>query len=296
MIQVILRGGMGNQMFEYAHGLALAKKHHTDLVVDITYLNDRFPRTRKFVYRHYELDAFTTSPRFTALSNVSRAVPVPGVWTGLDFCMVGIRNLLGARKYIREKKNWSFDPSVTGAGSDVCLWGFWQSERYFADAKEEVARAFTFSDALPPAAETLAEGIRRHTASVSLSVRRGDYVNAANAKIFGGTDLNYYHDAIAYIVSRVPEPHFYVFSDDIAWCRENVTPSFLVTYVPADIDGRSVMQLSSLCKHHIIANSTFSWWAAWLNKNPNKIVVAPKRWSADSREENDIVPKEWVVL
>ncbi len=295
MIQVMLRGGMGNQMFEYAHGLALAKKHHTDLVVDKTFLMDRFPRLPRYTYRTYELDAFALLPHFTMLSKIAAAAPIPGVWLGFDFGAAGIRDLFGVRKLIREKECWHFDPSVAEAGADICLWGFWQSEKYFTDAKEEVSRAFTFPEVLPSAARALADEIQR-TTSVSLSVRRGDYVNAANAKVFGGTNLEYYDAAIAYIAQRISSPHFFIFSDDVAWCREHIKPSYPTTYIPADIGGRSAMQLSSLCKHHIIANSTFSWWAAWLNRNQEKIVIAPKQWAVGGQNQEDIFLPKWVIL
>ncbi len=175
MIQVILRGGMGNQMFEYAHGLALAKRYKTDLLIDTTFLMDRFPRPKRFVYRHYELDTFTLPPHFTGFSKISSAAPIPGVWLGLDFAAVGMRSLAGVRKLIREKEGWHFDPSVAGVGADVCLWGFWQSEKYFAEAKEEVAHAFTFSAALPPTAEAIANRNTPHDFNFSFRAARGLY-------------------------------------------------------------------------------------------------------------------------
>jgi len=293
MIQIILRGGMGNQMFEYAAGLSLAKKYNTDLVLDTTFLSDRFPR-KNFTYRRYELDAFAIAPRFTVLSKVSDAVPIPGVWLGLALGTAKANDIFRTRKFIKEENEGHFDPSVLEVGGNVCLWGYWQSEKYFADIKDEVAQAFTFSGALPPAAEEIAREIKS-TNAVALSVRRGDYVNAVNAKIFGGTDLAYYERAISYIAERVPSPCFYIFSDDVAWCRENIKPPFPVVYIPSDIEGRFAMRLSSLCKHQIIANSTFSWWGAWLNRNPEKIVVAPKRWHA-GMEQDDVVPEGWMRI
>ena len=292
MIQVVLRGGMGNQMFEYAAGLALAKKYNTELVLDMTYLDDRSPR-RDFTYRHYELNAFTIAPRFTGLAHAAHAIPIPGVWLGLDLAFIKTRGVFGTRKLIAEKHEGRFDPSVLNAGGSACLWGYWQSEKYFESARDEVRAAFAFARAVPPSAQALANQIKK-TGSVSLSVRRGDYVNASNAKLFGETNLRYYEDAIKYISSRVPDPRFFVFSDDIAWCRENIHIPFETAYVPADLDGPSAMQLLSLCKHQIIANSSFSWWGAWLNRNSQKIVIAPKHWTAHGPEQEDIVPPEWV--
>jgi len=286
-----LRGGMGNQMFEYATGLALAKKYNAELVLDTTYLADRFPR-KDFTPRHYELDAFALPPRFAGLSRAAHTVPIPGVWLGLDLALMKARDLFGARKLIAEKHGRRFDPSVLDAGGNACLWGLWQSEKYFESARDEVRAAFTFARALPPSAGALGDQIKK-TNSISLSVRRGDYVNASNTKLFGGTNTQYYRDAIEHMSSRVPDPHFFVFSDDIAWCREHITIPFETTYIPAELDGPSALQLLSLCKHQIIANSSFSWWGAWLNGNPGKIVVAPKKWYADPAAD-DIVPEQWI--
>ena len=298
MIQVMLRGGLGNQMFEYALGLALAKKHTTGLLVDTTYLNDRFPR-KNFTFRHYELDIFKVDPKITALSRFSKKMPIPGAWLGLDFGLIAVRDRLGMRALVREKDGLRADLSVLDAGDDVCLWGFWQSEKYFEDAKDEVRQAFRFRAELSSEAAALAEKIRA-TQSVSLSVRRGDYLRAGNAKIYGDTDTAYYDAAVKYIASRVPSPHFFIFSDDIAWCREHIKPLFPTTYVPDELrnpEWRYVLELSSLCKHQIIANSTFWWWAAWLNQNPDKIVIAPKQWRVGVPAGNDdATPPGWVRI
>jgi Glycosyl transferase family 11 len=296
MIQVILRGGLGNQMFEYSLGLMLAKKYKTGLVLDTTYLHDRFPR-KNITYRTYDLDIFGITPHVTALSKISRSAPVPGVWLGLDFALIGARDMLGLRKIARENDDLHFDPAVPESGGNVCLWGFWQSEKYFADARDEVRQAFTFRDELPHATAAMADAIRG-TDSVSLSVRRGDYLRAGNSKIYGETDVKYYDEAARYVASRVPSPHFFVFSDDIAWCRENIRPPFPTTYIPDELRGpkwKYALELTSLCKHQIIANSTFWWWGAWLNRNPEKIVVAPREWHLGIVHD-DVVPGEWVRL
>ncbi len=209
MIQVILRGGLGNQMFEYSLGIALAKKYKTDLVLDTTYLHDRFPR-RNITYRTYDLDIFNVAPRFTALSEISTAVPVPGVWLGLDLGLVKMRDVMGARKLVREKDELHFNPMIIESGVDSCLWGFWQSPKYFTGAEDEVRRAFQFQDALPSQAEAMAAKIKSAN-SISLSVRRSDYLRADNAKTYGETSTKYYDDAVRYVASCVPSPHFFVF-------------------------------------------------------------------------------------
>lgn len=268
MVKVILRGGLGNQMFQYAAGLDLALARKTQLVLDTTYLNDRFPR-RQITYHRYDLDIFKIEPQFTLLSKVSRAVPVPGLWLGFD---------------------------LVGHLFDGSLWGFYQSEKYFKDHEEAVRTAFRFRHALEGEAKKLQEEIK-NTNAVSIHVRRGDYTLPKYKKIYGATDAAYYEKAIEYVSTRVESPQFFIFSDDIDWCKKNIKAPVGSVYVTRSSEGPKAsfhLQLMSLCKHNIIANSTFSWWGAWLNANPEKMIVAPRRWLMGSRE--DIVPASWTQL
>ena len=296
MITVFLRGGLGNQMFQYALGLHLAKRNHADLHFDTTFLHDRFPR-RQFTYRTFDLDIFAIDPRFTALSKISGTVPIPGLWLGADLASASVKDIFGTQRIIREKKDGVFDPAVLTSPSSVFLYGFWQSEKYFAAIAEDVRQAFRFRYPLEGEATNFADQIAA-TNAVSVNVRRGDYLLSANLKRLGETGLSYYERAAAYIAERIRDPHFFVVSDDVAWCREHLRLGFPTTYVSAASGGYKQnfhLQLISQCKHHIITNSTFGWWGAWLNRSPSKIVVAPKIWHS-GMENDDIVPKEWIRL
>ncbi|HVO28648.1 MAG TPA: alpha-1,2-fucosyltransferase [Candidatus Paceibacterota bacterium] len=298
MVTVALRGGLGNQMFQYALGSDLAKKNGTGLALDTTFLNDRFPRPG-FVYRRYELGVFGIEPRLTALSKLSSRVPVPGLWLGLDLGLAKAKDILHVRRIVRENSGRHFDPAVLSVGGDVWLWGFWQSWRYFEDIAPEVRQAFSFRHELSGAAAGLARDILKSN-SVALSVRRSDYTSAANIKNFGGTDMAYYDRAIRQMTARAGKgapPRFFIFSDDIPWCRENIKPPFPTVYIPQDIGWEAAMHLASLARHHIIANSTFWWWAAWLSQSPGKIVIAPRQWSRTQIADRDgIVPPDWMAL
>ena len=299
MVTVFLRGGLGNQMFQYAAGLGIAKRNNTGVLLDDVFINDRFPR-RNFAYRTYDLDMFTLKSRFTALSKCSAGVPIPGVWLGLDLGLIGIRNALGIRRMVKEKKEFAFDPAVYGEKENILLWGRWQNEKYFADIAGDVRAAFTFREPLTGEAAAIAESIRSSD-SVSVHVRRGDFVAFENvAKMMGATDLSYYERAAASIAGHVHAPKLFVFSDDIDWCMDNLKLPFPTVYVPASAEGPKAafhLQLMSLCKHNIVANSTFSWWGAWLNANPEKIVIAPRKWYADGRDENnEIMPEGWIKI
>lgn len=306
-VTVFLRGGLGNQMFQYATGLNVAKKNDAPLVLDTVHLSDRFPRPH-FTYRTYDLDVFTLGvPRFTGLSRAAKAVPIPGVWLGLDMLGIGLGQAVGSEKVVREK-NYLFDRNVVSARGNVLLYGRWQSEKYFAEIADEVRAAFRFRHPFEGEAKALAEKIRGSN-SVSLHVRRGDYAAFKNvAAIMGETNLGYYAAAARYVAEHARagggeparDPHFFIFSDDIAWCKENIKLAFPATYVSATSEGPKAswhMELMSLCRHNIITNSTFSWWGAWLNNNPQKIVVAPKHWLTDGNgDDKDIVPERWIRL
>lgn len=298
MVTVFLRGGLGNQMFQYALGLHLAKKNNAGLFLDTVFLNDRFPR-KEFAYRTYDLGVFRQEARFTLLSRISTALPVPGLWLALDIAFMKAMGVLGVCRIIKEKDEYAFDPAVLHAAGNIVLWGRWQNEKYFADVAGEVARAFRPRDEFTGDAARIAQEIRE-TNSVSLHVRRGDYAAFKSVEqLHGKTDLGYYGRAVSYIAGHVSRPHFFVFSDDIAWCRENLKIGFPATFVGPSAAGPNDafhLGLMSLCKHNIIANSTFSWWGAWLNENTGKIIVAPKKWMPSSAGEEDVIPVGWVKL
>jgi len=298
MVTVFLRGGLGNQMFQYALGLHLAKKNNTTLVFDTVYLRDRFPR-KNFAYRTYDLDVFAITPRFTALSRVANAAPIPGIWLGADLLGATVREFAGMQKMVREKSDF-FDPAVLEERGNLLLFGRWQSEKYFEEIAEEVRITFQFRESLTGEAKELGKRIRSAN-SVSLHVRRGDFAAFKNvAQLMGKTNLPYYQRAATYIGERVKNPEFFIFSDDIAWCKENLKLSYPATYMPPSATGSKAafdLELMSLCKHNIIANSTFSWWGAWLNRNPEKIIVTPRIWYADGRgSEPDLLPERWIKI
>jgi hypothetical protein len=279
-------------MFQYAAGFNLAKKNNAQLLLDTTFLNDRFPR-KEFTYRTFDLDVFTLELHFTLFSKISHVVPVPGFWLGLDLICMKVCDIFGMRRIINEKY---LDSSKSPMEGDIVLYGRWQNEKYFIDFADDIRNMFRFGQELSGAAAAFARQIKNSN-SVSIHVRRGDYVNFKSMKkIVGDTDISYYVRAVSYIGERVQKPQFFVFSDDVAWCRENIKIPFPVIYLDEKTAGPKSafhLELMSLCKHNIIANSTFSWWGAWLNENPEKIIIAPVDWSKDGKNSN-IVPLDWI--
>jgi hypothetical protein len=181
---------------------------------------------------------------------------------------------------------------------DGYLVGYWQSEKYFAEVAEQIREDFSFL--LPPGNRNaeLAREIQQVNA-VSLHVRRGDYAsNARTTSTHGLCSLDYYRAAIEYVAERVKQPHLYIFSDDIEWVINNLKIELPHQYVDHNHGAESYndMRLMSMCKHHIIANSSFSWWGAWLNPSTDKIIVAPTHWFANQTNVGDLFPQGWVTL
>jgi hypothetical protein len=281
-----LQGGLGNQMFQYAAGLRLATAHRTPLKVDLSLLDARNARTP----RHYELDRLCIS--------AERATPEETEALLAKRLAARISPRLDRRAAARER-HFHHDPAVARLPDDTCLEGFWQSPRYFADVAKRVREEFRVRGELSGRNAELAREIASCTA-VSLHVRRGDYAaDAATRAYHGLCPLDYYRHAAAYVSERVRDPVFFLFSDDPDWTRANLdlgARAIAVGHNGPD-DGAEDLRLLSLCRHHVIANSTFSWWGAWLCADPSKIVIAPERWFADpARDTSDLLPHGWTRL
>lgn len=280
-VVVRLQGGMGNQMFQYAAGLCLARRRGAKLKLDQGFLLDRTPRPN-FTYRDYDLDLFVLDPECEVVRSLEPAA---------------------ARTLSRfGEKHFHYDPQFENLPANVYLDGYWQSPRYFAPVLEEVRNAFTtFSTPLSPTAQALSEEIRSRP-SVCLNVRRGDYVANPVANAFHGVcDQRYFAQAVTYVLSRVPDAHFYIFSDDVNWCRTanlvQGAPFTIVSHQYAGDRFASYLQLMMACRHFVIPNSTFAWWAAYLGHTHNSIVIVPTPWFSDlSVEYIDLVPEGWSSL
>ena len=291
MIITKLNGGLGNQMFQYALGRALALKHKTELFADIrSYSNQPYTDTKRI----YELDKFDTAIRI-ADKNIVRQFANP------EFLKKFLNRLHlklnpYQERYIQEKSP-SFQPSVLQAPDNIYLSGFWQSEKYFSHIKDVIRR--DFASRKHPASlsnRLLMKEIKKEN-SISIHVRRTDYVTNKKTHAFHGTlPITYYERAIDNIRSKVKNASYYVFSDDPDWAKENIRLTNHTVYVSHNRgrDAHEDLRLMSMCQHNIIANSSFSWWGAWLNKNPDKIVIAPKKWFNNSSAHNpDLLPANW---
>lgn len=294
MILAKLRGGLSNQMFQYAAARRLAHRHGTELLLDVSWY-DHIPAGS--TPRVFELDAF----------NIRGTIATPNDLIGTD----GVRNTpspqlpvalwrkLRPRFRFVAERQVRFDESVLALPDGVCLFGYWVSEKYFRDVEALIRAEFTVKQPMDGDNAGLAAQMEA-TSSVSLHVRRGDYVESAHVnRIHGTCTPEYYAAAVAHIAPRVPDPRFFVFSDDIEWVRHHLPLAYPTEYVTHNRGARSYedLRLMSHCKHHVIANSGFSWWGAWLNPRPDKIVCAPRAWFADpSYDSADVIPESWVTL
>jgi hypothetical protein len=286
MIIVRLSGGLGNQIFQYAAGRALAISHSTDLALDVRALQT--DKLRRFALRPFSL-------KTVSLGKVrlppSRRNP---------FAFVLWRITTGRCLTYHRERNFLFDPGVLSLGSDVYLHGYWQSEKYFRAAADAI-RADLVVTATPSELNAARLHAMTSSLSVSVHVRRGDYAaDPETNAIYGTCTVDYYQAAARLLAEKLGAgPVFWIFSDDSDWAAANVKLPFASRYVtngPGEQPAED-LRLMSACRHHIMANSTFSWWGAWLNPSPDKLIVAPRRWFKDSgRSDHDLVSENWIRL
>lgn len=291
MIVSHLIGGLGNQMFQYAAGWALAKDKDTNLkldVFDFENYRSHYGFEIDKVFRA-EIDIATRGDLRDVLGwqsreNVNRILRRPR--------MSPIRK----RSMVIEPHFHYFDVK-SYAPSKAWLYGYWQSEKYFSSHANDLREQFKFRTPLSTENKVWLNAIKSKN-SVSVHVRRGDFTNIENASIHGTCSLGYYKSAIQYIEDRVKCPEFFFFSDDMDWVKNNITTSYPVNYVENNLGTESYndMRLMSECKFNIIANSSFSWWGAWLNTNAENIVIAPKLWFANDFDTSDLIPDRWIRI
>jgi len=303
MIIVRLFAGLGNQMFQYAAGLALAESRRTVLKLDVSWFReyaDMGPHNR------YALSCFNVTEQFATQEEVERL-------RGRELSRAG-RGVRKAARLLqvdhlfnvyRDEGRWhrvdwkQFDQRVASLPDDTYLDGLCHSERYFTPIGELVRRHFSLRYPVHPSVAAMAEKIQSGP-SIAVHFRRGDYVsNAAAARDIGALDAAYYQQAFREMRERFPAAVFYVFSDDIEAVAREITPPGPHTFVRGMSGWQDfeALRLMSLCDHVILSNSTFSWWAAWLNPSPDKFIIAPQPWCRDpERSTGHMVPESWHLV
>jgi len=275
MNTVQLNGGLGNQMFQYSAGRAVSLQHNVSLALDVTYCKRNPARPYTLCNFKVKAEAVEESP-----------------------FIIKLKSILQPQSIYKEQAFY-YDPSILNCHDDVYLQGYWQTEKYFKSIEKIIREDFTLSEEPDYLNQQMAETIGKCD-SISLHIRRGDYISNPDTNAYHGIcSEEYYREAISKIDSTIKDPRFFVFSDDPKWAKENFDTGYVTSFV--DFNGPDKdyedLRLMSLCQHHIIANSSFSWWGAWLCQNTEKIVIAPKKWfNKPDINTHDLIPDTWIRI
>ncbi|AUG54567.1 alpha-1,2-fucosyltransferase [Thalassospira marina] len=285
-VVVGLSGGLGNQMFQYAAGRSLALKLNVPLELDISWF-------KGCLDRNYALDMFNVS---ATLREHKSSLP--------DFLQNFETRM--SRRYARRRMgvpiyrepHFHFDPNFETIENPVFLEGYWQSERYFRKYAETIHADLRLRKPIPEACQNVMNDVRSSNA-ICVHVRRGDYVNNPEAaRTHGVCSLDYYRRAVSTLCYGLENPQCFVFSDDPKWVHENIVLPCCTTVVDFN-DSNNVhwdLALMAACKHFVIANSSLSWWGAWLGNARDKRVIAPMIWFKDDKDTKDLIPATWERL
>jgi hypothetical protein len=287
MLIVLLKGGLGNQLFQYSIGRAFSLEYNIELKLDLSFLIDR--TNKDITHRNFELSNFNINASIAAQNELNKykKYSLKSIFKFYTILNITENNFSNKINYIEKNTH-------------IFLDGFWQSEKYFIKY-----RSILLNDLVPVRKPNDLNreyiNLISNSNSISVHIRRGDYISNNNANSFHGVcSIDYYLNAITYIINHIKNPVFYFFSDDINWVKNNFDNSaFQKYFISHNFDNTSFedLRLMTYCKHNIIANSTFSWWGAWLNTNPNKIVIAPSKWFVDlSMISEDLIPESWIKI
>ena len=269
MIVVRLEGGLGNQLFNYAFGRFLAEKHHTELKLDISW----FKNFQKSHHTVCKLSNFNIIENF-ATEDETKNLPIVN---DTDITSV----------FIPEFKNTS---------NNVIISGLFQSEKYFIEIADIIRKEFALKNPLHKNSKFWAEKILRADCAVALHMRLGDYISPNSRQMRGVVYPEYFLECINELKKNYPQITLFIFSDELNWARENLKFDVPTEFVEGCEVDYEELYLMSICKHNIIANSTFAWWSAWLNQNPDKKIFTPYPWHFNGHGGNTLVPEDWIKI
>lgn len=287
MIIIKLKGGLGNQLFQYALGRNIALTHHKQVKFDLSWFG-------KFTQRQYKLNHFNTRIEVAT----KREIIALKKWEKKDGRKYLPLNLFRRRDAIHiVEKDFRFQKDILNTKDNTYIEGNWQSEKYFKNIENIIREEIILKEEVSENFKKLSQNIKE-SSSVSLHIRRGDYTTAKVQRVLKLCSPEYYHEAIKFIKHKTKNPTFFVFSDDIEWVKDNIKTNMPTVFVSdGNLKDYEELILMSKCEHNITANSSFSWWGAWLNNNPNKIIITPKEWFNDeSKDTRDLIPDYWVKI
>ena len=290
MPTIKLQWWLGNQMFQYALGYALSKQYDEPIILDPFYLENRF-FAANWTFRNFELEVFGIKKTYAITNSISRTFLHPRL-------IEMLRSWQFKGNYIREV--WG--QYVHHFPKNAYIDGWFNSYQYFESCRDDIYAIFQVKTSISSENQKVLDVIQKAwSRAVSLHVRRGDYVTLASAnKWHGVCSLGYYEASIEQMKEKLWDPVFFIFSDDIDWCKANIHfPEWIESHY---IDhngsaGHEDMRLMYSCAHHVIANSSFSWWGAYLWVNLERVVIAPKKWIQENDHSTDnLLPPSWTLL
>ncbi|MFC1801914.1 alpha-1,2-fucosyltransferase [Patescibacteria group bacterium] len=288
VIIIKIIGGLGNQMFQYALGRNLSKKTDAILKLDITDF-------KGYKFHEYSLNHFNIKEDYATKDEIKYfkkyARKYGKIWYPYNLFIAN------EKRYIQEKQ-YTFNPEILKIKNSCYIDGYWQSEKYFKDIEHVIRKEFVIKKPLGDYGQKIAGAIKSKKNPVCLHIRRGDFANSPEqAKHHGVSPLDYYYSAINTLTKTIPDAHFFVFSDSIDWVKDNLKLSYPITYVGQGSEKNyEDITLISYCKHHILSNSTFGWWGAWLGQTKDQIVIAPKKWFNKNMNLSDLMPEWWIKI
>ena len=301
-IIVKLSGRFGNQLFQYATGYALAKINGFNLAVDIS----EYQIHQKM--NDYTIGKLIPDIIVAKSSDVKKAIgfrfpfsPKQKIyWKTLSKVehILLLKKLFFAKSYIREP-HFQYWSELKKINKSCLIYGVWQSELYFKEYRKDLLNIFELKKLSCIYSNDFYKRIQNDANSVAVHIRRGDYLNPQTQSFHGVCDLEYYQKSMKIVSEQAQNPSFYIFTDDPEWATAQFKDLANVELIvpPNECDDVDSFWLMRTCRHQIIANSSFSWWAAWLNQNSQKIVIAPKKWFQNSDIiTTDIYPKEWILV
>ncbi len=294
MIVVRLIGGLGNQMFQYAAAKSLAHHHNTELFLDLTFLS-KSPEGA-YTKRKFELNEFNIDAKI-ADNNILQKFDLDAgkLITKIKSTVPNLFKTLVYNEYGHDFNSFFFK-----LPQNTYLNGYWQNQSYFLSQQADLIKDFELKN--KPGLDYQYFLDRITTAhSVAIHVRRGDYATLESANKFHGLlTLDYYKRAIKYLEARHHNLTYFIFSDDLNWCKLNFDFVSNANYIESnkmDLTPHEELLLISKCNHAIIANSSFSWWGAWLNSHSNKLVIAPNQWfNSNNKQPLNLLPNNWIKL
>lgn len=283
-VVVGLSGGLGNQMFQYAAGRSLSTRLGVPLVLDLSWFDGQ--SERQFALSPFCIEA-VHHKQYPWLLPRSRAIAsrLSRRW---------LPRIMNVRVW--REPHFHYSEEFAALSGPVFLEGYWQSERYFLKIRCQLLQEFALRAPLPPPCAALLEEIRGCDA-ICVHVRRGDYLsNPIVAKVHGTCSVDYYYAGVDELCRGLARPHCFVFSDDPAWVRASFALDYPMTVV--DLNGPEEAHLDlvlmAACHHFLIANSSLSWWGAWLGNHAEKKVIAPAHWFlTDDKDCRDLLPESW---